>query len=167
MIIISRNSSFISICSIFILNFLSCSRADRKGDIPYFDLLLKDSTTLFSTAQIPTGKAIVLIYFSPDCEHCQEQTKNILQKIDSLQNVNFYFITTDPLDRLKMFDKYYKLYNYKNITIGRDIHFSFLKYYKPPGTPYLIVFNHHKNLRAVFDGEIKVSQLIPFMTPSF
>jgi len=148
---------------ILTLTLTSCFSTNRKGDVPPFDLLLPDSTTVFNTSQIPRGKPVVLIYFSPDCEHCQQQTQDILNKIDSLNEVNFYFITNDPFDRLKIFNKYYKLYKYKNIMLGRDINFSFIKYFKPTGTPYLIVYNQRKVLRAVFGQETKATRLIQFM----
>lgn len=131
--------------------------------MPSFNLLLLDSVTQFNTQQIPEGKPIALLYFSPDCEHCQKETKGIIQKMDSLNQVEFYFITNDPFERLQVYNHAYKLYKYSNIILGRDYDFAFIRHFKEAAPPYLVIYDQYKKERAVFIGEYPTSQLIAFI----
>ena len=132
----------------------------KKDDLPSFNLLLLDSTTVFNTKDIPEGKPSIILFFSPDCEHCQAETESILKNMDSLKNVQFYLVSIDPLDRMKAFNGYYKLFRYPNITIGRDYSISFPAYYKGVVPPYSVIYDRHKKLEAVFKGQMNSSQLI-------
>jgi peroxiredoxin len=128
--------------------------------LPDFDLLLVDSTTFLSSNDIPDGQPIVLVYFSPDCEHCQAETSDILSKIDSLKNIRFYFITVDPFERLKVFNKHFQINRYSNIILAKDYNFSFVNQLKPTGTPCILIYDRRKELRAVYNGSAKVENII-------
>jgi thiol-disulfide isomerase/thioredoxin len=140
--------------------FLASCFAKRKPEIPVFNLLLKDSVTIFNTGNIPEGKPSVLLFFSPDCEHCQQETIDLLANMDSLKNVNFYFVTVDPMDRMRRFDTFYKLYRYPNITLGRDYTVSFPGHFKNVAPPYSVIYNPDKTMRVIFEGETPVSRFI-------
>jgi thiol-disulfide isomerase/thioredoxin len=137
-----------------------CSLSKKKAEIPSFNLLLIDSSTLFNTRQIPDGRPIALVFFSPDCEHCQKETSSLLTKMDSLKNVRFYFVAIDPLERLKVFNTYYQIYRYPNITLGRDYTVFFPGFFKGATPPYLVLYDGYKKTQAVFDGEADISRLI-------
>ncbi len=143
------------------LLWIGCSFSiNNKNKVPSFDLLLIDSTTILNTENIPEGKPFVLIYFSPDCEHCQKETEDIIKNIDSLKNASLYYITSDPFERLVVFKDYYKTNKYSNIILCKDYKYEFIKNLKPTTTPYSIVYNREKIPVAVFAGESKVTDLI-------
>src|SRR5579859_4295090 len=106
-----------AISIVFISLFVACTAHPKAGELfPSFDILLTDSVTRLNTATIKEGDPIVLLYFSPDCEHCQKETESILRHMPAMKEVRFYFVTNDPFDRLKVFQGYYKLDRYPNIT---------------------------------------------------
>lgn len=142
------------------LIFLGGCFAKPKPAIPAFNLMMLDSLTIFNTQKIPEGKPTMLVWFSPDCEHCQKETGDLLKKMDSLKSVNFYFITIEPIDRMRLFNDYFKIYKYPNITLGRDYTFSFPKHYKNMGVPYSMIFDQDKVLRAVFKGEAPADKVV-------
>lgn len=144
----------------YIFIFFGAACSFYKADMPSFNLLLIDSTTIFNTRDIPKGKPSVLLFFDPDCEHCQEETTDLLKNMDSLSNINFYFISINQMDRLKVFNGYYQLSRYPNITVGKDYSFFFLGHFKDVYPPYSIVYDRHKRLRAVFKGEATAKQII-------
>jgi len=147
---------------VFIGTLTGCSH--KAGPpMPLFKILLMDSSTLFSSDEIPTGKPIALIYFSPDCEHCQAETAGLICKMDSLQDVRFYFITTDPFERLRLFNHHYHLSKYANIVLGKDHLFSFFNRLKPMGTPSTFIYDRHKILKAVLSGYTEPGKII-FLT---
>ena len=131
-----------------------------KMELPDFNILLIDSSTILNTSKIPRGKPIVLMFFSPDCEHCQAETETLLKNMDLLKNVRVYMATIDPFDRLKVFNEYYKLYNYPNITLGRDYKFFMPIHYKINDAPYIAIYNKKKQLDTIFSGETKLNEII-------
>jgi len=143
------------------LLLIAC-RSDSAGDetLPAFDILLTDSSTLLNTRAISGDTPVVLLYFSPDCSHCQAETETILRHMNLLKKIRFYFVTTDPIDRLKAFIGYYKLDRYPNIILGRDEQFFILRHFKGAYPPYLVLYDRHKKQKAAFQGDITADQII-------
>jgi hypothetical protein len=140
---------------------IDCNSGKKSGEaLPSFDLLLVDSITHFNTAKIPEGKPVVLMYFSPDCSHCQNETRDIISNMNSLKEVLFYFVTNDPSEKLCDFDKMFKLYKYPNIILGRDYKYFFPGHFKNVAPPYSVVYDEDKIARAVFEGDSSVNQII-------
>ena len=80
--------------------------------LPTFSLLLTDSTTQYTNLNIEKGKPTVIVYFSPDCSHCQADAKNIAEKLDSLNDINFIWCSSHELTKIKEFAiKYIHVYN--------------------------------------------------------
>jgi len=144
----------------FTLFFILSSCKKREDSLPNFNLLLLDSTTILSSNKIPVGKPIVLFFFSPDCEHCQAETEAVLNNIDSLKNVRFYFATFDSMEKLKIFNEYYDLPKYKNIVLGRDYKFFLPRFYHITSTPYTALYDSQKELKVAFIGETDASTMI-------
>jgi len=128
--------------------------------MPQFDLLLPDSATIVRSETFPVGSPILVIFFSPDCEHCQEETKSIVENIDQLRNIKIYFVTIDPIDRLKVFNDYYHLARYPNITVGRDYKFGFPKSFPITTTPYMVLYNRNKQQKSIIKGRTDISNLV-------
>src|SRR5579864_2134147 len=126
---------------ISIIFLIACRQSRQEPHLPFFNLLLSDSITRLNTAMIPEGKPTILLYFSPDCEHCQHETESLLHSMDSLKKIHFYFITTDSFDRMRVFYQHYKIHNYPNITIGRDYRFFFPNHFGSPVPPYLVIYD--------------------------
>jgi thiol-disulfide isomerase/thioredoxin len=147
-----------------IILLTSCKYFGPKGvELPSFNLLLLDSTTHLNTNQIPSGKLTILLYFSPDCDHCQRETDSILHNMKSFERVQFYFVTNDPMDRMRVFNQYYKIYNYKNITLGQDYNFYFITHFKTNGPPYMVIYDQDKKERATFIGQADINKVIEFI----
>lgn len=141
----------------------ACHSSRREQYLPFFELLLSDSATRLNTAMIPEGKPTILLYFNPDSVHCQHQIASILQAMDSLKAIRFYFITTDSFSRMKIFSNSYKLSKYPNITLARDLTSFFPGYFNRPDPPYLVIYDQHKRQKGVFAGGISATQIIEFV----
>jgi hypothetical protein len=138
-----------------------CGRHPAGGEIlPSFNVLLADSTTQLNMGKVATGSPIVLLYFSPDCEHCQKETEEILHHMDALKQARFYFVTNDPFDRLQIFYKYYKLRQYPNVVLGRDDQFFLLRHFKGAYPPYIVVYDRDKRQRAAWQGDTPIDTII-------
>jgi hypothetical protein len=127
--------------------------------LPGFDILLPDSSTHLNTAEIPAGKPLIFIGFSPICTHCIQETKNIISHIDQFKETRIYFVTVFPFYDMKVYYQYFKLAQYPNITMGVDLNNYYLPYFKAPGVPYTIIFDSKKRLKQVMSDRFDISDL--------
>jgi len=132
----------------------------RSEPLPSFNILLLDSITVMNTAQIPEGKAFVLLYFSPDCDHCQRETKDLLKYMAKVKDTKFYFVTSNRFNELKDFNNEYKLTSYPNIVVGRDYQLFIMQNFKDATPPYLVIYDKNKMQKAIFAGEAKAEKII-------
>ncbi len=125
----------------------------KDNHIPAFNLLLADSSW-FTPEQIPEKyKHTVIVYFSPDCGHCQHEAKEIVKKMDSLSNCFFVFAAYKPLEDVKGFASYYGLDKFSNIRVGRDPRYFIPSFFRVKFTPFIAVYNKAGLLEKVFDTE--------------
>ena len=120
--------------------------------IPEFNLLLTDSTTWLNIPKSSVANPIVLFYFSPNCPYCKAQTKEIIEDMDKLKNIQFYFVSSFPIPLLKAYSKEYKLAKYPNITTGRDTAHVIGDYFEILGVPYIAIYGKDKKLKKSFMG---------------
>lgn len=128
--------------------------------LPDFKLLLPDSATNFYTEQLSSKKITILISFSPECDHCKLQTKEIIEHIEQLKNVQIVMATTLPFGTMKAFYDEYKIASYKNIIMGRDVLYFFPKYFLNHSFPLIVVYNKKGELTHYFDGGVSIDKLI-------
>src|ERR1017187_9633529 len=98
--------------------------------LPSFTLLLADSTTHFSTSDIPSGSPIVLFLFGPFCPYSRAEMEDIVNNIQSLKDIRFYIFTTASYPDFLRFYTDYHLNKYSNLTVGIDYNDFFSGYFK-------------------------------------
>lgn len=128
--------------------------------LPTFELLMTDSSTKFSTYNIPEGKPIVFIYFSPDCGHCVDFTKELLLRKDDLKKVRIYMATPMSLPMLQGFSDSLGLSKHKNITLGKDFQFFAISFYGIKTFPFVAVYDYKKKLVEGFPGKLTVDDVM-------
>jgi hypothetical protein len=128
--------------------------------LPAFELLLLDSTTRLNTADIPTGKPLIMIGFSPTCTHCGAETDDIIKHIGQFKDMQICFVTPYPVKQMKGFYRYFKIQDYPNIIMGSDVKNVFLSYFKAKGVPYTAIFDSKKRLKQVFQSQTKTTKII-------
>ncbi|WP_307379958.1 TlpA family protein disulfide reductase [Chitinophaga terrae (ex Kim and Jung 2007)] len=137
----------------------SCGKKAPR-EIPAFDVLLLDSTTLLNTRDIPTGRPVLFMYFQPDCKHCQEETIKLVKNMDAFKDVQIYYISPSPISEVKLFYDLCGLKKFSNVTFAVDYKLYFYEQYKPTTTPYQAVYDRSKKLVDYFDGGTKLTRLM-------
>jgi thioredoxin-related protein len=131
--------------------------APYKSDpkIPAFNIMLPDSTW-FTKDQLPMSKYdyTIIVYFSPDCGHCQHEATEIVKHMDSLKNAFFVFVAYKPLEDIKGFASYYKLDQFANVRVGRDPQYFVPSFFRVTRTPFVVLYNKQGQLEKVFDPEV-------------
>lgn len=128
-------------------------KSDPK--MPNFNIMLPDSTW-FTKDQVPFSKYdyTFIIYFSPDCGHCQHEAQEIVKHMDSLKNAFFVFVAYKPLEDIKGFASYYKLDQFPNVRLGRDPQYFVPSFFRVTRTPFVVLYNKKGLLEKVFDPEV-------------
>ncbi len=114
----------------------------KKTDkIAPFSIKLADGT-IFTASQLKKGAAL-LIYFSPDCDHCRHFTKEMLDNYKKLfLDKQVVMVTYLSIDEVKKFEKLFELKNYKNIRVGTEEQtFVVRNYYNVTRFPFVAVYN--------------------------
>ena len=147
---------------VFFLLIGGCVSAQTKPDeaaykkdphIPSFNILLPDSTWFTKDQISPKYDYTIIIYFSPDCGHCQSSAKEIVMKMDSLKNAFFVFVAYKTLDEVSGFASYYGLDKFPNVRVGRDPKYYVPSFYRVTRTPFVVVYNKKGLLEKVYDPE--------------
>jgi len=112
----------------------------RDPHLPVFTLLKTDSSH-YSNLDIPKSKPTVIVYFSPDCSHCQADAKNMMEKLDSLKDINFIWFSAHELNKIKEFAIKYNMFDLPNMVFGKDEKWAIPSFFKIGFTPYFAVYD--------------------------
>jgi thiol-disulfide isomerase/thioredoxin len=132
----------------------------QHNKVPPFQMIQVNGK-VFLAGNLPIGEPIVLIYFSPDCEDCQQMTKEILNRIKEFNNASIAMITNLSIDKVKHFVNEFHLDNYANIFTGTEGNSFFVgNYYKVGKLPFIALYNKNGDLIKIYDKEISIEDLI-------
>jgi len=128
--------------------------------LPSFRIISLDSSKCVNTDDIPTGKPILFMYFSPDCDICQQETEDIIQHLDELEHTDIYMIANESAEASRNFCQTFCLDTVKNIFIGTDYDYSFFKVYSPRGIPFLAIYDSNRNLKKIYREKTPASFIV-------
>jgi thioredoxin-related protein len=127
---------------------------------PPVKLLLVDSTSSTIKDDLPKKKATMLMLFSPDCDHCQHETQEIIKNIDKFEKVTIVMATMKPYAEMMAFREKYGLAQYKNIIMGQDKQFFLLTFYDVRNLPFLAFYDKKGGLISVFAGSMPMEKVL-------
>lgn len=128
--------------------------------IPAFKILIVPDSTEFANQQLKKNSPVVVLFFSPDCDHCQSETKELLAYKEELKNIQILMVSSAPYREIKDFFETYNLSSMKNITIGQDINLKLGSIFKIRTYPSLFVYDQKGNLSKAFVGNIGVPAIL-------
>lgn len=136
----------------------------RFPGVPPLQLLLGDSTTIYTKADLRKKKPVVLMVFSPDCSHCQHQAEQIRDNSKALEGIQLVLATMDPLWKMNQFVERYQLRGLSNITVGRDIAYLLQAFYDFHSLPFHALYNKKAELVQVVEGSMTIEKIIELTT---
>lgn len=131
----------------------------RFPTVPPFTLLRADSTTL-TRDDLARHKKTLFMYFSPGCDHCKHQTKDLLSNIDKFKDVEIVLVTYQPMEEILTFYSDFHLENYPGIKLGRDTKYFFPPFYKMNNLPFMALYNSKGKLLTTFEGTTGIDKLL-------
>jgi thioredoxin-related protein len=107
----------------------------------------------YTSSQLAKAPA-VLIYFSPDCDHCQDFTKDLIKNYPVVANKQVVMITFQSMDMLKPFVTQHRLASYPNFKVGTEgTSYLVQRYYGIRSFPYIAIYDKSGNLVKTYEGE--------------
>jgi len=132
----------------------------RFPTLPPIQLLLGDSVTKYTKENIPDKKPVLVMLFSPDCNHCQHTAEEMYKNKEALKDIHIVMATVLSLYEMNGFMKKYKLNEMKNVVAGKDIYFLLPPFYAIKNFPYMAMYNKKGNLIMGFEGSMGIDKVI-------
>ena len=130
----------------------------RFPTVPPINILQVDSTPL--TKDKLKHQPTIIMYFSPECDHCKHQTKDIIESIDKLKNIEIVMATYFPFGEMKEFYKNFHIEDHPNIKLGRDEKYGIPTHYSMHSLPFLALYDKKGNLVTTFEGNQKIATIL-------
>ena len=131
----------------------------RFPTVPPFRIISMPDSTVITKDNLSKKKATIIMVFSPDCEHCQAETRALTAKIELFKKVQI--VMASPLDYsyIKKFYEEYKIADYSNIIMGRDPGYYLGTFYKIRSFPAIFLYDKKGNFVKAFTGSYPVEQI--------
>ena len=135
----------------------------RFPTLPPIQLLLSDSTTVFTKADFAKKKPVLLILFSPECSHCQHEAEEFVKHKDDFKDVQIVMATLHPLADMKAFIEKYQLHQLPDIVVGKDLYYLMPSFYNIHNLPYMAFYNAKGNLISGFEGTLPIEKVVAIL----
>lgn len=127
--------------------------------VPSFKLTNMADSSYFTKDNLKKKTATIIMLFSPDCEHCQHETKELTAKINLFKKVQIVMASPLEYDYIKKFYNEYKIADYPNITMGRDPSYFLGTFYKVRSFPAIFLYDKKGNYIMSFSGSAPVEAI--------
>lgn len=144
---------------ITLFSYICCFAQSSHNGIAPFKIKLTSGAG-FTYNQLEKNKPVILIYFSPTCDHCKVFTEAMLKRIKALQNSQLIMISYVDIKEVKAFDETYKLASHRNIKIGSEGYtFVVQKYYNIQRFPFVAEYDKNGKLKKIIPGGLKPEEI--------
>ena len=127
--------------------------------VPSFKLINIADSSYFTKDNLKKKKSTVIIIFSPTCENCVEETKELKQKIGLFKKAQIVMVSPLDFSYLRTFYNDNNIAQYPAITMGRDPGYFLGTFYKVRSLPSIFVYNKKGNLVKSFIGSTPVEEI--------
>ena len=103
----------------------------------------------------------MIIYFAPDCSHCQHMMYEMKPKMKAFKNIQVVMITfVMQIKAIQVFYRDFDLAKWPNFIVGTE-GYTYLvqKYYQVKTTPYIALYDRNGKLAKSFDKAPGVDEL--------
>ena len=145
---------------------VGCSNAQSPtftppSAIPPYHILNTDSVYV-TPANLKKNKATMIVYFAPDCSHCQHLMYELKPQMKALKNIQVVMVTfVQQLKAIQVFYRDFSLKNYPNFTVGTEYPtYKVQQYYQVRTTPYIALYDKNGKLAKSYEKAPPVADLV-------
>lgn len=128
--------------------------------IPNFIIYESKDRAAFTNEDLPEKGILMVKYFSPDCNHCQDEAQLLVSQKDSLQNIQTLWVSGSwaNFDSIQKFIDRYRIDELNAVAIGKEADDSLLLSYKIKGIPFAAVYKDNQLLKE-YPGALDLKEL--------
>ena len=132
----------------------------QSGQIPPFQIIQANGK-VFTARELPAGKPILIVYFSPECDHCHTFMQELFKKPADIQKASVVLITFLSVEKVRKFVADYKMAQYPNVYTGTEGTSFFVRnHYKIREMPFTALYDKQGKLLCSYEKEIPFNQLM-------
>ena len=128
--------------------------------IPSFNIYTVPDSTSFSNKNLKKNKSFIIMFFSPDCDHCQKEIKELKAYKNELKDIQILMASPSSYAAVKEFYKEYALSEMPNIKLGQDVNFTLGSIYQLRTFPSIFIYDNTGKLAKAFVGNIGVPAIL-------
>jgi thioredoxin-related protein len=142
----------------------SCAQTPNKSKaalgVPPYKILNTDSAYV-TPADLKKNAPVMIIYFSPDCSHCQHLMYELKPKMKDFKNVQVVMVTfVLQLKAIQVFYRDFDLKRYPNFTVGTEGEtYLVQRYFDVHTTPYIALYDKNHKLVKAWEKAPSVDEL--------
>ncbi len=114
----------------------------------------------FQNTDVNIGRSCLLIYFHPDCEHCQYEASLFIPNRRELTPYQILMISSDSIQNIKKFEEKYHLNEMDNVVMLHDPNYDFEKIFGTKMIPTSFIYDKKQKLKKIFKGEVKIEAIL-------
>lgn len=143
----------------FLLSVIGFNSGYTQQKIPSFRLTMSNGK-FFNASELPLGKPVIVVYFSPECDHCQDLMKEWFKKSAEFKKASVVMITFLPISNLALFESEFKTKRHSNTFVGTEgTSFYVRNYYKVTDMPFVALHDKNGNLIITYSKKIPLKSL--------
>lgn len=128
--------------------------------VPAFTIFTVPDSIAFSNKNLLKNKPLVIMFFSPDCDHCQKETKELLAYKEELKNIQILMVSPSSYAAVKQFYEAYSLSTMPNLKLCNDINYALGSIYQLKTFPSIFVYDQFGKLAKAFIGNVGVPAIL-------
>lgn len=122
----------------------------RIPTIPPFSLLNAVDSTVFTKENLKGKKAVIIMVFSPDCDHCIHASEDLISNMKSFKNTEVVLASSLSYESVKKFYKKLNLRAYPNIHVGYDSKRFLGSFYEVKSFPSIFLYSKKGQFKMDF-----------------
>ncbi len=135
------------------------TKAHKVSILSVANFLNSDSTTV----KISTDSNVVLIFFNPECEHCQYEARGIKENVNDFKNTELIFISSESIAAIQRFASQYNLENYPFVHFTKINREEIFDTFGTLSVPHIFIYDKDHKLIKEFKGETKVEAILKYL----
>jgi len=105
----------------------------------------------------------IILFFNPDCDHCQYEAKLILEHQSDFTDTNFWWVTTVDGSAINDFSKKYHLDKLSKHYFAKLSTEKFVETFGSVSVPHIFIYDKAGVLQKEFRGETKIEALLKYI----
>ncbi len=131
----------------------------RFPTVPSFKIIKAPDSVVYKKEELKKKKATMVIIFSPDCDHCQMATKDLLANAGLFKKVQIIMASSSPYESILQFYKEYTIAQHPNIIMGMDQGYFFGTFYNITNFPSIFLYDKKGVFVQKFEGSVPFSTI--------